>query len=59
MARKDIDEHRVVLDCGIYVMVKTARAEDLKVRANLVSKLVACHQHQWELNSVTKYALRT
>ena len=30
-------------------MVKTAQAGDLNARANLVSKLVACHPHKREL----------
>ena len=43
MVRKLIDEHRVVHDYGLYAMVKTSRAGDLKVCANLESKLAACN----------------
>ena len=57
LARKHINEHRVVHDYGLCVMVKTARDGDLDVRANLVSKLVACHQHQRELAQCHKMCL--
>ena len=49
MARKRINEHCVVHDDGLYAMVRTTQTDDLKVRANLVYKLFACHQHQREL----------
>ena len=49
MVRKQINEHPVVHDYGLCVMVKTSQIGDLNAHANLVSKLVACHQHQREL----------
>ena len=39
MARKHISEHRVVHDYGLYAMANKAQANDLDVRANLVSYL--------------------
>ena len=59
MARKHINGYRVVRDFGLYAVVKTAQAGDLDARADFVSKLVACHQHQRELYSVTKCAFWT
>ena len=44
-----MNEHRVVHDYGLCAMVKTAQDGDFNVHTNLVSKLVACHQHQGEL----------
>ena len=38
-------------------MVKTAQAGDLEACANLVSKLVACHQYQRELVQCHKMCL--
>ena len=49
IVRKHINEHRVVHDYGLGTMVKAAQVGDLNVNANLVYKLVACHQHQREL----------
>ena len=43
MARKHINEHRIVYDNGLSAMVKTAQVGDLRVHANLVCKLVAYH----------------
>ena len=38
-------------------MVKTAQAGDLNAHANLVSKLVACHEHLKELVQCDKMCL--
>ena len=45
---KNINEHWMEHDYALYTMVKTAQFGDLNIHANLVSKLVACHQHQKE-----------
>ena len=57
MAREHINEHRVVHDYGLCAVVKAAQIGDLNARANLVSKLVACHQHQRELVQYHKMCL--
>ena len=54
---KHISEHRVVHDFGLCAMVKTAQAGDLNARANVVSELVACQQHQRELLQCHKMCL--
>ena len=46
---KHTNEHCVKHDYVLCVMVKTAQISDLNVHAILVSKIVACHQHQREL----------
>ena len=57
LARKHINEHRVVHDYGLYAMVKTLQVGDLYARANFVSKLVACPQHQRKLVQCHKMCL--
>ena len=49
--------HRVVHQQGLCMMVKTAQAGDLNARANLVSKVVACHPHKRELVQCHKMCL--
>ena len=49
--------HRVVHDHGLCMMVKTAQAGDLNARANLVSKLDACHPYKRELVQCHKMCL--
>ena len=57
LARKHINEHRVVHDYWLYAMVKTIGVGNLDAGANFVSKLVACYQHQMELVQCHKMCL--
>ena len=57
IARKYINEHRVVHDYGLCAMVKTAQDGDLNAHVLSLSKLVACPQHQRELVQCHKMCL--
>ena len=57
LARKHINENCLLRDYRLCVMVQTAQVDDLNAHVNIVSKLVACPQHQKELVQCHKLCL--